>query len=96
MKTAKSALADGMQNARALASYVISTARLSKRHRVQPSFEKATAYAKQVYDVAAGTHAEVSKLVEEQVTEFNKQVISALDQLVEVGSRRAPKSASRP
>ena len=49
---------------------------------VQPSFEKATAYAKEVYDVAAGTQADVSKLVEEQVTEFNKQVISALDQIV--------------
>ena len=48
----------------------------------QPSLEKATAYAKQVYDVAAGTQAEVSKLVEEQVTEFNKQVISALDHFV--------------
>ena len=44
--------------------------------------KKATAYAKQIYDVAAETQAEVSKLVEEQVTEFNKHVISALDQLV--------------
>jgi phasin family protein len=83
LKTAKSALADGLQNARALAS-VRDFEQLAalKDTVVQPTFEKATAYAKHVYDVAAGTQAEVSKLVEEQVTEFNRQVVSALDQLV--------------
>lgn len=83
LKTAKSALADGMQNARTLAS-VRDLEQLAalKDTVVQPTFEKATAYAKQIYDVATETQAEVSKLVEEQVTEFNKQVISALDQLV--------------
>jgi phasin family protein len=83
LKTAKSVLADGMQNARTLAG-VRDLEQLAalKDTVVQPTFEKATAYAKQVYDVAAGTQAEVSKLVEEQVTEFNKQVLSALDQLV--------------
>jgi hypothetical protein len=49
---------------------------------VQPTLEKATAYAKEVYDVATGTQAELGKLVEEQVAEFNKQVISTLDQIV--------------
>src|SRR4051794_3864362 len=83
IKTAKSALSDGFESARVLASVrdVEQFAAL-KDTLVQPSVEKATAYAKQVYDVATATHADLSKLVEEQVTEFNKQVISALDQIV--------------
>jgi phasin family protein len=83
IKTAKSALSDGFESARVLASVrdVEQLAAL-KDTLVQPSVEKATAYAKQVYDVATATQADLSKLVEEQVTEFNKQVISALDQIV--------------
>ena len=48
----------------------------------QPTIEKATAYAKNVYDVATATQAEFGKLVEEQVAEFNKQVVAALDKMV--------------
>ena len=83
LKTAKSALADGLQSARALAA-VRDFDQLAalKATLVQPTLEKATAYAKEVYDVAAGTQADLGKLVEEQVAEFNKQVISALDQMV--------------
>ena len=45
----------------------------------QPSMDKAAAYAKSVYDVASGTQRELSVLLEEQVTEFNKNVVMALD-----------------
>ena len=48
----------------------------------QPTLEKATSYVKSVYDVAATTQSEINKLVEEQVAEFNKQVVSGLDKLV--------------
>ena len=83
LKTAKSALADGLQNARALTSVRdIDQLAALKDTVVQPTFEKATAYAKEVYDVATSTQADLSKLVEEQVSEFNKQMISALDQFV--------------
>lgn len=83
LKTAKAALFDGIQSARALAN-VRDFDQLAalKDSVVQPTFEKATAYAKEVYDVAAGTQADMSKLVEEQVAEFNKQIVTALDQLV--------------
>ena len=43
---------------------------------------KATAYAKSVYDVTTATQAEIGKLLEEQVAEFNKQVVAALDKMV--------------
>ena len=83
LKTAKSALSDGLENARILAS-VRDFEQLTalKDTLVQPTFEKATAYAKRAYDVATETQTDLNKLVEEQVTEFNKQVISALDQIV--------------
>jgi hypothetical protein len=35
-----------------------------------------------VYDVATATQAEVGKLVEAQFSDFNKQVVTALDKLV--------------
>ncbi|MGZ5138676.1 MAG: phasin family protein, partial [Burkholderiales bacterium] len=83
LKTAKSALADGLQSARVLASVKdFDQLAALKDTLVQPSLEKATAYAKEVYDVATGTQAELGKLVEEQVAEFNRQVISTLDQIV--------------
>ena len=83
IKTAKSALADSIQSARALTSVRdFDQFAALKDTVVQPSIEKATAYAKEVYDVASETQADLSKLVEEQVSEFNRQVISALDQMV--------------
>jgi phasin family protein len=83
MNAAKSALADGIENARALTS-VRDFDQLAtlKDTVVQPTFEKATAYAKQVYDVASATQADFSKLVEEQMGELNKQAVATLDQLV--------------
>lgn len=83
MKTAKSALADSLQSARAMTSVRdLDQFAALKDTVVQPTFEKATAYAKEVYDVASATQADLSKLVEEQVSEFNRQMISALDQIV--------------
>jgi phasin family protein len=83
MKTARSALNDGIENARALGSIRDFEQLASiKDTVVQPSFDKATAYAKEVYDVANVTQADLSKLVEEQVSEFNKQVATVLDQMV--------------
>jgi phasin family protein len=83
MRTAKSALAEGLQNARAMTSVRdLDQFAALKDTVVQPTFEKATAYAKEVYDVASATQADLSRLVEEQVSEFNRQMISALDQIV--------------
>lgn len=83
LKTARSALNDGIENARTLGA-VRDFEQLStlKDTVVQPSFEKATAYAKEVYDVASVTQADLSKLVEEQVSELNKQFVAVLDQMV--------------
>jgi phasin family protein len=83
LKTAKSAFADGVQQAKAFTEIkdVQELAQL-KNTLAQPSLEKATSYCKSVYDVATTTQSEISKLVEEQVSEFNKQVVTSLDKVV--------------
>jgi len=48
----------------------------------QPALEKATSYAKSIYDITSATQAEIGKLVEEQVSEFNKHVVTGLDKMV--------------
>jgi phasin family protein len=83
LKAAKSAFADGIENAKAFAAVKdLQEFAALKTNVAQPSIEKATAYAKSVYDVATATQAEVGKLVEEQFADFNKQVVTALDKLV--------------
>ena len=83
LKTAKSAFADGVQQAKAFTEIkdVQELAQL-KTPLSQPSLEKATSYAKSIYDVASATQSEINKLLEEQVSEFNKQVVTNLDKVV--------------
>ncbi len=83
LKAAKSAFADGVQQAKVLADAKgpQEFAQL-KNTLVQPSLEKATSYVKSVYDVAAATQSEINKLIEEQVSEYNKNVVTGLDKMV--------------
>jgi len=83
LKAAKSAFADSIENAKAFAAVKdLQEFAAFKDHVAQPSLEKATAYAKSVYDVATATQAEFGKLVEEQFSDFNKQVVTGLDKMV--------------
>lgn len=83
LKAAKTAFADSVENAKTIAAVKdLQQLAALKESLTQPSIEKATAYAKSVYDVTAATQAEIGKLVEEQVSEFNKQVVTALDKMV--------------
>lgn len=83
LKAAKSVLADSVENAKAIAGVKdLQEFAALKDSVAQPSIEKATAYAKSVYDVTAATQAEFGRLVEEQVSEFNKQVVTSLDRMV--------------
>lgn len=83
LKAAKSAFADGVENAKTLAAIKdVKELATLKDELAQPAIEKATAYAKGVYDVTAATQAEFGKLVEEQVAEYNKQVVATLDKMV--------------
>jgi len=83
LKAAKGAFADGIENAKVLAAVKdVQQFAALKDNLAQPTIEKATAYAKSVYDAASATQAEFTELLEEQVAGFNKQVLTALDKLV--------------
>lgn len=82
VKAAKAAFADGVENVKTLAAVKdVQQLAAIKDELAQPAIEKATAYARSVYDVAAATQAEIGKLVEEQIAEFNKQVVTTLDRM---------------
>jgi len=83
LKAAKTAFADSVENAKTIAAVKdLQQLAALKDSMAQPTIERATAYAKSVYDVSTATQAEFGKLVEEQVSEFNKQVVTALDKMV--------------
>ena len=47
----------------------------------QPAGEKFTAYAKHVYEIASETGSEISKVVEKQFSEGNRQMTAAIEAL---------------
>ncbi|MGQ5523845.1 phasin family protein [Chitinimonas sp. PSY-7] len=48
----------------------------------QPAVDKALAVAKNVYEATSSTQAELGAFVEEQVVEFNRNLVSSLDKAV--------------
>lgn len=83
MKAAKSAFADGIEGAKALAAVKdFQQFAALKDNLAQPTLEKATAYAKSVYDLTSETQAEFGKLIEAQVADFNNEVVATLDKMV--------------
>ena len=80
MDATRAALIDGANNARALGAIKdVQDFAALRTSLVQPSLEKASAYARSVYNVATSAQSELNKLVEEQVAEFNKNVVGALE-----------------
>ena len=47
----------------------------------QPAIEKAIAYSRNLYDVASQSQGEITKLVESQAGEFNKNIVTFLDKI---------------
>lgn len=83
MKAAKTAFADSIESAKALAAVKdFQQFAALKDNLAQPTMEKATAYAKSVYDLTSETQAEFGKLVEAQVSDFNKEVVTTLDKMM--------------
>ncbi len=76
----KTAFADGVKSAKQLSTIKDpSEFPALGTTLAQPAWEKAQAYAKSVYEVAATTQSGISALLEQQVSEFNKNVAVALD-----------------
>jgi phasin family protein len=84
LKTAKEALADGVESAKTLSSVKDLQQFAEVKDTVaQPAFEKATEYMKSMYEVASETQAEFTKLIEMQFAGMNKQFVVALDKFAE-------------
>ena len=87
VKATKSAIADSVETAKAIAAVKdVQQFATLKDTLTQPTIERATAYAKSLYDVTTATQAEFGRLIEEQVAEYNKQVVATLDRM----ARTAP------
>ncbi len=80
IKNSKAAFNEGMKNAKTLAEVKdFSELPTWTSSTFQPGIDKATAYARSLYEVAAGTQSEISAVLEVQITDFSKDVVVALD-----------------
>ncbi len=87
LQVAKAALGEAGDTARAAMSVKDAQELLAlQASLLQPSAEKAAAYSRHVYDIAAATNAEVTKAVEAQVADAQKKFIG----LVDSASKNAP------
>lgn len=80
LNTARSFLEDGVANTKALMGAKDVQEFVSLQSTLaQPAVEKAVAYARSVYEIATQSQEEVSKLLEGQIAEVNKNFAEALD-----------------
>jgi len=79
----KSAFEDSIANTRALLGAKDAQEFVSLQNSfAQPAMEKAIAYSKSVYEVATETNAELSKVAERRVAEWNENFSALLDKAV--------------
>jgi phasin family protein len=87
LQVARAALTEAQDNARAALSVKdVQELIALQANLLQPSAEKAVAYSRHVYDIAAATNAEVVRVAEQQVGEAQK----SFNNLVETASKNAP------
>ena len=80
MQVAKTTLAEAAENAKAALSVKDVQELLAlQTSLLQPSAEKAAAYSRQLYDIAAATSAEFTKTAEVQFADLQKSFMSAFD-----------------
>jgi phasin family protein len=76
----KSAFEDGISNTRALFGAKDVQEFINLQNTLAtPAIEKAIAYSKSVYEVASETNAELSKVAEKRVAEWNENFTALLD-----------------
>lgn len=86
LKHAKVAFGDVVTNAKSMSDMKDApTMPEMKSAMVEPAVEKMTAYAKGLYELSAATQAQFSKLVEEQMSFVNSQMLSMLDSAAKNG-----------
>ncbi len=83
MQVAKTALAESADTTKAALSVKDAQELLAlQAGLLQPSAEKAAAYSRHVYDIAAATNAEVTKVAEEQMADAQKKFMALVDTMV--------------
>ncbi|HMV04223.1 MAG TPA: phasin family protein [Accumulibacter sp.] len=87
LNTARSMLEDGVANAKAMLGAKDAQEFFAVQASLaQPSLEKAVAYTRSVYEISAQSKEEMSKLLEAQFAEFQKQTLA----LLEKATKNAP------
>lgn len=83
LQVARTALSEAAEGAKAALSVKDAQELLSlQAGLLQPTAEKAVAYGRHVYDIAATTNAEVGKLAEAQVNEIQKKFLTGVDSAI--------------
>lgn len=83
LRTVKETFEDGVKSVKALAAVKEPSELQALSTKLwQPSVDKATTYARELYENLSATQAEITKLIETQVAELNKQAVVALDTVV--------------
>ena len=83
LQVAKTALGEAAENTQALLAVKDAQELLAlQASLLQPSAEKAAAYSRHLYDIAASTSAEVTKTAETQFAEIQSKFMSAVDSAV--------------
>lgn len=87
LNTARSVLEDSVSGAKAVMSAKDAQEALTiQASLAQPNVEKAVAYSRSVYEISAQTQEEVTKMLEAQFGDFQKQITALLDK----ASKSAP------
>ena len=80
LETARSVLEDSVSGAKAIMGAKDSQEALSiQASLAQPSVEKAVAYSKSVYEISSETQEQLTKMVEAQFGDFQKNVAAMLE-----------------
>ena len=83
LQVAKTALGEAAENTQALLAVKDAQELLAlQASLLQPSAEKAAAYSRHLYDIAASTSAEVTKTAESQFADIQAKFMSAVDSAV--------------
>jgi phasin family protein len=83
LQVAKSSLSEAADTTQAMLSVKDAQELLAlQAAMLQPSAEKAAAYSRHLYDIAAGTNAEVTKVAEAQMADTQKKLMAVVDTAV--------------
>ena len=83
LQVAKASMGEAAENVRAALSVKDAQELMAlQAGLLQPAAEKAAAYSRHLYDIAASTNADLGKLVEAQATEAQGKFMSAVDAAV--------------